>query len=137
MTGLYDGYTIENSSLIGYTLNPIFDNSMISGSTLKHDWQYFAEYALDTLIVSIYPAWKHGPIFDKSTIINSDLSFPNSKYISKNLIRLPCGPGYTVKEISKMKNVTLTPHSAWLTTQSMEKLLFAGLNLLKKHIEQS
>ena len=37
----------------------------------------------------------------------------------------------------KMKNVTLTPHSAWLTTQSMDKLLFAGLNLLKKHIEQS
>jgi D-3-phosphoglycerate dehydrogenase len=39
--------------------------------------------------------------------------------------------------ISKMKNVTLTPHSAWLTTQSMDKLLFSGLNLLKKHIEQS
>jgi len=39
--------------------------------------------------------------------------------------------------ISKMKNVTLTPHSAWLTTQSMDKLLFAGLNLLKKHIKQS
>ena len=46
-------------------------------------------------------------------------------------------PLQTNHPLSKMQNVTLTPHSAWLTTQSMDNLLFAGLNLLKKHIEKS
>ena len=41
----------------------------------------------------------------ETKIINPGLSFPNSKYISKNLVRLPCGPGYTVKEISKIINL--------------------------------
>jgi len=38
----------------------------------------------------------------ETKIINLDFNFPNSDYISKNLIRLPCGPGYTIKEISKI-----------------------------------
>ena len=33
-----------------------------------------------------------------------------------------------------MDNVTLSPHSAWLTTQAIDRLLLAGLNLLNKHI---
>ena len=41
----------------------------------------------------------------ETKIINSDFSFPNSDHISKNLIRLPCGPGYTIKEISEIINL--------------------------------
>lgn len=37
----------------------------------------------------------------------------------------------------KMKNVTLTPHSAWLTSQAIDRLLIAGLNLLKRHIAET
>jgi len=33
-----------------------------------------------------------------------------------------------------MENVTLSPHSAWLTAQAIDRLLVAGLNLLKQHI---
>ena len=33
-----------------------------------------------------------------------------------------------------MKNITVTPHSAWLTTQAIDRLILAGLNLLNKHI---
>lgn len=36
-----------------------------------------------------------------------------------------------------MDNVTLTPHSAWLTTQAIDRLLVAGLDLLKRHIEET
>ena len=31
--------------------------------------------------------------------------FPNSNYLSKNLIRLPSGPGYTIKEIGTVINI--------------------------------
>jgi D-3-phosphoglycerate dehydrogenase len=33
-----------------------------------------------------------------------------------------------------MENVTVSPHSAWLTTQAIDRLILAGLNLLNKHI---
>lgn len=36
-----------------------------------------------------------------------------------------------------METVTLTPHSAWLTTQAIDRLLVAGLNLLRSHIDQT
>ena len=36
-----------------------------------------------------------------------------------------------------MDNVTLTPHSAWMTTQAVDRLLLAGLELLRRHIEES
>lgn len=36
-----------------------------------------------------------------------------------------------------MQNVTLSPHSAWLTTQAIDRLLLAGLKLLKKQISET
>lgn len=39
--------------------------------------------------------------------------------------------------LAGLPNVTLTPHSAWLTTQSADRLLTAGLGLLARHIEES
>ena len=39
--------------------------------------------------------------------------------------------------LTKLNNVTLTPHSAWLTTQAIDRLLVAGLELLKRHIEET
>lgn len=36
-----------------------------------------------------------------------------------------------------MTNVTLTPHSAWLTTQAIDRLLVAGLELLRRHIDET
>ena len=33
-----------------------------------------------------------------------------------------------------MENITVSPHSAWLTTQAIDRLILAGLNLLNKHI---
>ena len=36
-----------------------------------------------------------------------------------------------------MDNVTLTPHSAWVTTQAVDRLLGAGLELLKRHVEET
>ena len=33
-----------------------------------------------------------------------------------------------------MENITVSPHSAWLTTQAFDRLILAGLNLLNKHI---
>ncbi len=36
-----------------------------------------------------------------------------------------------------LNNVTLTPHSAWLTTQAIDRLLVAGLRLLARHIRES
>jgi len=36
-----------------------------------------------------------------------------------------------------MENVTLTPHSAWLTPQAIDRLLTAGLELLKRHIDET
>ena len=36
-----------------------------------------------------------------------------------------------------MDNVTLTPHSAWLTTQAIDRLLVAGLELLACHIKEN
>ena len=36
-----------------------------------------------------------------------------------------------------MDNVTLTPHSAWLTTQAVDRLLRAGLDLLARHVEET
>ena len=36
-----------------------------------------------------------------------------------------------------LDNVTLTPHSAWLTTQAIDRLLIAGLQLLQLHISES
>lgn len=35
----------------------------------------------------------------------SDKYFPNSIYLSKHLIRLPSGPGYSLKEIKKITNI--------------------------------
>ena len=35
-----------------------------------------------------------------------------------------------------MDQVTLTPHSAWLTTQAVDRLLVAGLDLLARHIDE-
>lgn len=35
----------------------------------------------------------------------SEKNFPNSIYLSKNLIRLPCGPGYDLNDIKKITNV--------------------------------
>ncbi len=34
-------------------------------------------------------------------------------------------------------NVTLTPHSAWLTTQAVDRLLVSGLQLLRRHVAES
>lgn len=34
------------------------------------------------------------------------------------------------------KFVTLTPHSAWVTSQAIDRLLWSGLKLLKKHSEE-
>ncbi|MDE2791742.1 MAG: D-isomer specific 2-hydroxyacid dehydrogenase family protein [Paracoccaceae bacterium] len=34
-------------------------------------------------------------------------------------------------------NVTLTPHSAWLTTQAVDRLLVAGLKLLACHVSET
>ena len=39
--------------------------------------------------------------------------------------------------LTEMKNVTLTPHSAWLTSQAIDRLLIAGLHLLKRHIAET
>ncbi|WP_282604342.1 D-isomer specific 2-hydroxyacid dehydrogenase family protein [Pelagibius sp. Alg239-R121] len=46
-------------------------------------------------------------------------------------VREPLEAGCPLYE---MDNVTLTPHSAWLTTQAIDRLLVAGLELLKRHI---
>ena len=35
-----------------------------------------------------------------------------------------------------MDNVTLTPHSAWMTSQAIDRLLRAGLDLLGRHIRE-
>ena len=35
------------------------------------------------------------------------------------------------------ENVTLTPHAAWLTTQAIDRLLVAGLQLLATHIAEN
>lgn len=37
--------------------------------------------------------------------------------------------------LRRMDNVTLTPHSAWLTTQAIDRLLVAGLRLLARHVK--
>ncbi|MFV2038519.1 MAG: 2-hydroxyacid dehydrogenase, partial [Paracoccaceae bacterium] len=37
----------------------------------------------------------------------------------------------------KMANTTLTPHSAWLTNQAIDKLLVGGLELLRDHIKSN
>ena len=37
--------------------------------------------------------------------------------------------------LTKMDNVTLTPHSAWLTTQAIDRLLVSGMKLLQCHID--
>ncbi len=39
--------------------------------------------------------------------------------------------------LTAMKNVTLTPHSGWLTTQAIDRLLLAGVNLLERHIAET
>ena len=36
-----------------------------------------------------------------------------------------------------LENVTLTPHSAWYTGDSIDRLLVAGLTLLRRHVEAS
>lgn len=38
--------------------------------------------------------------------------------------------------LAALPNVTLTPHSAWLTSQSVDRLLTAGLQLLARHIAE-
>ncbi len=35
-----------------------------------------------------------------------------------------------------MDNVTLTPHSAWMTSQAIDRLLRAGLDLLGRHVRE-
>ena len=45
---------------------------------------------------------------------------------------LPAGHAFCA-----MDNVTLTPHSAWVTTQAVDRLLAAGLDLLKRHVEET
>ena len=44
----------------------------------------------------------------------------------------PLPPGHP---LTSMDNVTLTPHSAWLTTQAIDRLLVSGLELLRRHID--
>ena len=39
--------------------------------------------------------------------------------------------------LRQMGNVTLTPHSAWLTKQAIDRLLIAGFELLAKHVSES
>lgn len=39
--------------------------------------------------------------------------------------------------ITSFDNVTLSPHSAWMTTQAIDRLLIAGLNLLKRQIAET
>lgn len=36
--------------------------------------------------------------------------------------------------LTALDNVTLTPHSAWLTTEATDRLLVAGLRLLARHV---
>ena len=38
--------------------------------------------------------------------------------------------------LTALPNVTLTPHSAWLTSQSVDRLLTAGLQLLARHVAE-
>lgn len=38
--------------------------------------------------------------------------------------------------LASTDNVTLTPHSAWLTTQSVDRLMVAGLRLLARHMAE-
>jgi len=38
--------------------------------------------------------------------------------------------------LTRLDNVTLTPHSAWLTTQAIDRLLLAGFDLLARHIQE-
>ena len=41
----------------------------------------------------------------------------------------------TTDPLAQFENVTLTPHSAWLSTQAIDRLLMAGMELLRHHIE--
>ena len=36
-----------------------------------------------------------------------------------------------------MDSVTLTPHSAWVTSQAIDRLIWAGLKQLKKHVSET
>jgi len=42
---------------------------------------------------------------NETKLILSKKKFPNSNFFSKNLIRLPCGPGYSINEINKIINI--------------------------------
>ena len=44
-------------------------------------------------------------IHETKIIKKTGLRFPNSYFISQHLIRLPCGPGYTTTEISKVIDI--------------------------------
>lgn len=39
--------------------------------------------------------------------------------------------------LSRYENVTLTPHSAWLTTESIDRLLMAGIRLLVRQMRET
>ncbi|MCR9135694.1 MAG: D-isomer specific 2-hydroxyacid dehydrogenase family protein [Alphaproteobacteria bacterium] len=39
--------------------------------------------------------------------------------------------------LTRCENVTLTPHSAWLTTDSIDRLLMAGINLLVQQMDRA
>ena len=42
---------------------------------------------------------------NETKLISSKGEYPNSNFFSKNLIRLPCGPGYSLNEINKIINI--------------------------------
>ncbi len=48
-----------------------------------------------------------------------------------------CEPMAHDSPLYSLNNVTLTPHSAWLTTQAIDRLLVAGLKLLARHVGES
>lgn len=39
--------------------------------------------------------------------------------------------------LRRIGNVTLTPHSGWMTTQAIDRLLVAGLELLARHMREA
>ena len=41
----------------------------------------------------------------ETKLFSQKKGFPNSRFISKNIIRLPCGPGYSFKDINKITEI--------------------------------
>ena len=76
----------------------------------------------------------------RADIVDEDalISFLESGHIGQcSLAVFHREPLETCNPLIKMNNVTLTPHSAWLTTQAIDRLLLSGFSLLKKQISET